>query len=69
MLQWMDRLAFGKLGVEDWLPFTWRVSVCLLRALRQRLGEPIGSDRGARAVVQLEKVHLFLEHSIDKLFI
>ena len=32
-------------------------------------GEPIGSDRAARAVVQQEKVHFFLEHSINKLFI
>ena len=34
----------------------------------QPLGEPIGSDRAARAVVQ-ENVHFFLEHSIHKLFI
>ena len=35
----------------------------------QPLGEGIGSDRAARAVVQQEKVHFFLELSIDKLFI
>ena len=52
--------------------------MCRIRAPKERfstlmrmqpLGEPIGSDRAARAVVQQEKVYLFLEHSIHKLFI
>ena len=35
----------------------------------QALGDGIGSDRAAGAIGQWEKVHFFLEHSINKLFI
>ena len=35
----------------------------------QPLGDGIGSDRAAGAIGPREKVHFFLEHLIDKLFI